>query len=79
MQKTLENSWSRNVLIHQIDTALYDRQGGALTNVQEVLPAPQSDLAQSLLKGFVVSLRDSQPEGIWHIVACTVLIAYQGR
>lgn len=50
MQKTLENSWSRNVLVHQIDTALYDRQGGALTNFQEVLPAPQSDLAQSLLK-----------------------------
>ncbi len=50
MQKTLENSWSRNVLVHQIETALYDRQGGALTNFQEVLPAPQSDLAQSLLK-----------------------------
>ncbi|HEY9658319.1 MAG TPA: PDDEXK nuclease domain-containing protein, partial [Allocoleopsis sp.] len=50
MQKTLENSWSRNVLMHQIDTALYDRQGGALTNFQTVLPAPHSDLAQSLLK-----------------------------
>ncbi|MBL1178406.1 PDDEXK nuclease domain-containing protein [Pantanalinema sp. GBBB05] len=50
MQKTLENSWSRNILVHQIDTALYNRQGGALTNFQEVLPAPQSDLAQSLLK-----------------------------
>lgn len=49
-QKTLENSWSRNVLIHQIDTALYERQGGALTNFQAALPAPQSDLAQSLLK-----------------------------
>ena len=50
LQKTLENSWSRNVLVHQIDTDLYDRQGGALTNFQAVLPAPQSDLAQSLLK-----------------------------
>jgi predicted nuclease of restriction endonuclease-like (RecB) superfamily len=50
IQKTLENNWSRAVLIHQIDTALYDRQGGALTNFEAVLPTPQSDLAQSLLK-----------------------------
>jgi predicted nuclease of restriction endonuclease-like (RecB) superfamily len=50
IQKTIENGWSRTVLIHQIDTDLYSRQGGALTNFQQVLPAPQSDLAQSLLK-----------------------------
>ena len=50
IQKTIENGWSRNVLVHQIDTDLYSRQGGALTNFQAVLPAPQSDLAQSLLK-----------------------------
>lgn len=50
IQKTIENGWSRSVLTHQIDTDLYSRQGGALTNFQQVLPAPQSDLAQSLLK-----------------------------
>ena len=50
IQKTIENGWSRNVLIHQIEGDLYSRQGGALTNFQEVLPAPQSDLAQNLLK-----------------------------
>ena len=50
IQKTIENSWSRSVLIHQIEGDLYSRQGGALTNFQQVLPAPQSDLAQSLLK-----------------------------
>jgi predicted nuclease of restriction endonuclease-like (RecB) superfamily len=50
IQKTIEHGWSRNVLIHQIDSDLYSRQGGALTNFQEVLPLPQSDLAQSLLK-----------------------------
>jgi predicted nuclease of restriction endonuclease-like (RecB) superfamily len=50
IQKTIENGWSRNVLVHQIDTNLFSRQGGALTNFQAVLPAPQSDLAQSLLK-----------------------------
>lgn len=50
IQKTVEHGWSRNVLMHQIDTDLYSRQGGALTNFQAVLPAPQSELAQSLLK-----------------------------
>jgi predicted nuclease of restriction endonuclease-like (RecB) superfamily len=50
IQKTIEDGWSRNVLIHQIEGDLYSRQGGALTNFQEVLPAPQSDLAQNLLK-----------------------------
>ena len=50
IQKTIESGWSRNVLIHQIDTDLYSRQGFAITNFQQALPAPQSDLAQSLLK-----------------------------
>ncbi len=50
IQKTIENSWSRNVLIHQIEGDLYSRQGGALTNFEQTLPLPQSDLAQSLLK-----------------------------
>lgn len=50
VQQTIENGWSRSTLIHQIEGDLYSRQGGALTNFQEALPAPQSDLAQSLLK-----------------------------
>ncbi|MFZ9739446.1 MAG: PDDEXK nuclease domain-containing protein [Prochlorotrichaceae cyanobacterium] len=50
IQKTIENGWSRNVLVHQIESNLHDRQGGALTNFELTLPAPQSDLAQNLLK-----------------------------
>ena len=50
IKKTIENGWSRNVLIHQIDTDLYSRLGGALTNFDEVLPSPHSELAQSILK-----------------------------
>lgn len=45
-----EQGWSRNVLVHQIDTDLYARQGKALTNFDRTLPAPQSDLARQLLK-----------------------------
>ena len=46
----IENGWSRNVLVLQIESGLYRRQGKALTNFQRTLPAPQSDLARQLLK-----------------------------
>lgn len=47
---TLEHGWSRAVLVHQIESDLYSRQGKALTNFQVTLPSPQSDLAQQLVK-----------------------------
>lgn len=50
LQQTIEHGWSRSVLVHQIESGLYRRQGKALTNFTETLPAPQSDLAQELLK-----------------------------
>jgi len=49
-QKTLENGWSRNVLVMQIETRLLERQGKAVTNFEQRLPAPQSDLARETLK-----------------------------
>ncbi len=49
-QKTIEHGWSRVVLTHQIESDLYKRQGKALTNFKSTLPAPQSDLAQQVLK-----------------------------
>jgi predicted nuclease of restriction endonuclease-like (RecB) superfamily len=50
MRQTVENGWSRNVLVHQIDSGLYKRQGKALTNFKRTLPALQSDLAQQIVK-----------------------------
>lgn len=50
VQKTMDNNWSRNVLEHQIDSDLYNRQGKAVTNFQLKLPEPQSDLAEQTLK-----------------------------
>ena len=47
---TLQNGWSRNVLVLQIESGLYGRQGKAQTNFTRTLPAPRSDLAQELLK-----------------------------
>ncbi|OIO06734.1 MAG: hypothetical protein AUJ52_11720 [Elusimicrobia bacterium CG1_02_63_36] len=49
-QKTLEHGWSRAVLVHQIESGLHKRQGKALTNFKKALPAPQSDLAQEIIK-----------------------------
>jgi predicted nuclease of restriction endonuclease-like (RecB) superfamily len=50
MRQAIENGWSRNVLVHQIESGLYKRQGKALTNFTRTLPAPQSDLAQQIIK-----------------------------
>ena len=47
---TIQHGWSRNVLIHQIESRLIERQGKASTNFDRALPAPQSELAQQLLK-----------------------------
>ncbi len=49
-QKTIQNSWSRAVLTHQIESSLYQRSGKAITNFQTVLPASHSDLARQTLK-----------------------------
>jgi predicted nuclease of restriction endonuclease-like (RecB) superfamily len=49
-RQAIENGWSRNVLIHQIESGLFARQGGALTNFTRTLPAEQSELAQQILK-----------------------------
>ncbi len=49
-QQTIEHGWSRSVLVSQIESGLYTRQGRALTNFGRTLPAPQSDLAQLVLK-----------------------------
>ncbi len=49
-QKTIEHGWSRNVLVMQIESRLLERQGAALTNFEERLPHPQSDLARESLK-----------------------------
>jgi predicted nuclease of restriction endonuclease-like (RecB) superfamily len=48
--QTLEHGWSRAVLVHQIESGLFTRQGKAVTNFEATLPPPQSDLAQQVLK-----------------------------
>jgi predicted nuclease of restriction endonuclease-like (RecB) superfamily len=50
IEQTLENGWSRDVLALQIKSNLFERQGKAITNFQQTLPLPQSDLAIQTLK-----------------------------
>lgn len=47
-----ENGWSRNVLIHQIESGLYERQALAskVSNFENRLPSPQSELALQTMK-----------------------------
>ncbi|WP_257236477.1 PDDEXK nuclease domain-containing protein [Nostoc sp. 'Peltigera malacea cyanobiont' DB3992] len=50
IQQTIQHGWSRNILVHQIESKLYHRQGKATTNFNHTLPQAQSELAQQLLK-----------------------------
>lgn len=50
VHQTVENGWSRNMLLNFIGTRLYERQGKALTNFKQALPSEDSDLAQELTK-----------------------------
>ena len=50
IQNTIKHGWSRNVLVMQIASNLYEREGKALTNFKDTLPSPTSDLAQQLFK-----------------------------
>ncbi len=50
IKQTIQYGWSRNVLVHQIESQLYHRQGKAITNFDLTLSKPQSELAQQLLK-----------------------------
>ncbi len=50
VNKTIENDWSRAVLVHQIENDLYNRSGKAITNFESTLPKVQSDLAKELIK-----------------------------
>lgn len=50
VRQTVENGWSRDVLLNYLDTDLYERHGKAITNFKNTLPDETSDLAQQLTK-----------------------------
>lgn len=50
MQAAVENGWSRDILVMQIESTAHARMGMAATNFAKHLPSPDSDLAQQTLK-----------------------------
>ncbi|WP_337610006.1 PDDEXK nuclease domain-containing protein [Phascolarctobacterium succinatutens] len=52
IKKSAQNGWSRNVLVHQIESNLYQRQVLAekVSNFENRLPSPQSELAVQTMK-----------------------------
>ena len=52
IDNSVEYGWSRTMLIHHIETNLYDRstKERKVHNFKKSLPSPQSDLAQQMLK-----------------------------
>lgn len=49
-QQTVINNWNRDMLSLQIKSKLHERQGVAISNFKNTLPAAQSDLAQQTIK-----------------------------
>ena len=50
VEKTIENNWSRSVLLNFLDTNLYERQGKGITNFKASLPTVGKDLANEIVK-----------------------------
>lgn len=48
--QTVENGWSRAMLLNRIGTSLYERQGKALNNFAHSLPKVGSELAKEITK-----------------------------
>lgn len=68
-QQAFEHGWSRNVLVAQIETNLYRREVGVVTNFEKTLPPPQSDLAHQILKDpynldFLTIAKDAQDQDL---------------
>jgi predicted nuclease of restriction endonuclease-like (RecB) superfamily len=52
--ETAKNEWSRDVMLLQIQSNLYSRNGKELNNFEQTLPEFQSDLAKSISKTLII-------------------------
>ena len=50
IKKTIENGWSRSVLIHMIEGQLHNREAKLTSNFKQILPKNDSDLVQQSFK-----------------------------
>ena len=49
-KKCIQSGWSRDVLMNQVETGLYERAGNLINNFQNTLPATQSELTRDTMK-----------------------------
>ena len=50
VRRTIQNGWSRNVLLNWLSTDLYEREGKGQTNFALTMPSDECDLAKQLVK-----------------------------
>ena len=50
IKQTIQEGWKRPVLQRYLKAQLYDKQGGAISNFKEQLPAKQAELVQEITK-----------------------------
>jgi predicted nuclease of restriction endonuclease-like (RecB) superfamily len=50
IHETAKNGWSRDVMVHQIESGLYQRTGKITSNFTHTVPAYQSELVQQVFK-----------------------------
>jgi len=48
--ETAQNGWSRDVMVHQIEGGLYNRQGRIVSNFQTTIESNKSELVQQVFK-----------------------------
>jgi len=50
IEQTVVNGWSRDIMVHQIESGLYKRQGQISSNFSHTIPLEQSELVQQIFK-----------------------------
>ncbi|MFM7852539.1 MAG: YhcG family protein, partial [Flammeovirgaceae bacterium] len=93
IEQCAQHAWSRDVLVHQIETNLFKRQGSLTHNFKQTLPDYESDLTQQLFKdpyqfdfltlGIAAKERDLENAIISHITKVLIELgdgfAFMGR
>jgi predicted nuclease of restriction endonuclease-like (RecB) superfamily len=80
IQKCAEIGWSRNIMLHQIESGLYNRQGALTNNFDETLPAYNLDF---IMLGEEAKERDLEDALMTHVTKLLLELgdgfAFMGR
>ena len=82
IKQSIEHGWSRNILVHQIESGLYERQviADKISNFENRLASPQSELAVQTMKDPYVfdfiPFKEDMVEGILNRLLYKILLNY---